>query len=144
MYKEKILRIFRKRLENDGIKDIDIIIDHIEDLLPEEQKKESVDSLIRFAEKIYQKKYGNDEIFVQIPIPAKLRMNISQFQRSNNLSHNKYKKFIEWINEVSKSEMTIHCLYNEKLYSKFESNYTEDLKIIDQKKMINSKRILTI
>ena len=145
MTNEEILRKFKRALAEEKIEDADNIVAILEEVLPLEIKKTiTVDDIIKHAERIYQKKYGIDEIFVQYPISAKIRVDVDKFRKSFKLGYNEYKNFIVWLLECNEDRMNVYDLYNEKLYNKFKENYEEDKEIIKEKKKLNTKRIMTI
>ena len=145
MTNEEILRKFKRALAEEKIEDADNIVSILEEVLPLEIKKTiTVDDIIKHAEKIYQNKYGKDEIFVYHPLSAKIRVDADKFRKSFKLGYNEYKNFIVWILECNEDRMNVYDLYNEKLYNKFKENYEEDKEIIKEKKKLNTKRIMTI
>jgi len=145
MTNEEILRKFKRALTDEKIEDADNIVSILEEVLPLEIKKTiTVDDIIKYAERIYQKKYGIDEIFVQYPISAKIRVDVDKFRKSFKLGYNEYKNFIVWLLECNEDRMNVYDLYNEKLYNKFKENYEEDKELIKEKKKLNTKRILQI
>lgn len=140
-----LVKIFKHRLEEEGISDIDKILEIFVDILPDNNtKKKTIDDLLRYSEKIYQKKYGKDEIFVSFPISAKLRIQLTDFKKRNNIDYKKYCNFANWLLEINTTKMNVYDLMNERLYNKFLSNYKDDKKIIEEKKQINNRRILEI
>ena len=145
MTNEEILRKFKRALAEEKIEGTDNIIAILEEVLPLEIKKTiTVDDIIKHAERIYQKKYGIDEIFVQYPISAKIRVDVDKFRKLFKLGYREYRNFIVWILECNEDRMNVYDLYNEKLYNKFKENYEEDKGIIQEKKELNSSRILQI
>ena len=145
MTNEEILRKFNRALAEEKIEDADNIVSILEEVLPLEIKKTiTVDDIIKHAEKIYQNKYGKDEIFVYYPISAKIRVDIDKFRKSFKLGYKEYRNFIVWILECNEDRMNVYDLYNEKLYNKFKENYEEDKELIKEKKKLNAKRILQI
>ena len=145
MTNEEILRKFKRALTEEKIEGVDNIVSILEEVLPLEIKKTiTVDDIIKYAERIYQKKYGIDEIFVQYPISAKIRVDVDKFRKSFKLGYNEYKNFIVWLLECNEDRMNVYDLYNEKLYNKFKENYEEDKELIKEKKKLNTKRILQI
>jgi hypothetical protein len=140
-----LVKIFQHRLEEEGISDIDKILEIFVDILPDDNtKKKTIDDLLRYSEKIYQKKYGKDEIFVSFPIASKLRIQLVDFKKRNNIEYKTYCNFANWLLEINNTKMSVYDLQNQKLYNKFLSNYEEDKKTIKEKKQINNRRILEI
>ena len=145
MTNEEILRKFKRALAEEKIEDADNIVAILEEVLPLEIKKTiTVDDIIKYAEKIYQNKYGKDEIFVYHPLSAKIRVDLDKFRKLFKLGYNEYKNFIVWLLECNEDRMNVYDLYNEKLYNKFKENYEEDKELIKEKKKLNTKRILQI
>jgi len=138
-----MINIIREKLIEAGISDVDKIIEIVSDFLPDKKKK-NVSSLLRFIEKLYQKKYGEDEIFVSFPISAKFKIKISEFKKRNLISYDEYCKFGEWLIECSNEDVTIWKLIDQRLYNKFKVNYTSDKNIIEEKKKINNHNLLRI
>ena len=145
MNNNEILKRFKKALCEEGImkSEIDNILGILEEILPIE-KRNTIDDLIKYSEKIYQKKYGDDEIFVQYPLSAKIRIDLNKFRKIFNIDFKEYKRYIEWLLECNEEKMNIYDLCNNKLYKKFQDNYEKDSSIIEEKKELNSKRILRI
>lgn len=140
-----LLGVIKRELEDEGISEIDKIMNILEDLLPDENnKKKTIDDLLRYAERIFQRKYGKDEVFVSFPITAKLRILLSQFRKKNNLNYKEYSKFIEWILQCSGDKMSVYDLISEKLYDRFKENYEDDKEIIKEKTILNKKRLFKI
>ena len=145
MTNEEILRKFKRALAEEKIEDADNIVSILEEVLPLEIKKViTVDDIIKHAERVYQNKYGKDEIFVHYPLSAKIRVDVDKFRKSFKLGYNEYRNFIVWILECNEDRMNVYDLYNEKLYNKFKENYEEDKELIKEKKKLNTKRILQI
>ena len=145
MTNEEILRKFKRALAEEKIEDADNIVSILEEVLPLEIKKTiTVDDIIKHAEKIYQNKYGKDEIFVYYPLSAKIRVDVDKFRKSFKIGYNEYRNFIVWLLECNEDRMNVYDLYNEKLYNKFKENYEEDKELIKEKKKLNTKRILQI
>ena len=145
MNNNEILKRFKKALCEEGImkSEIDNILGILEEILPTE-KRNTNDDLIKYAEKIYQKKYGDEEIFVQYPLSAKIRIDLNKFRKIFNIDFKEYKRYIEWLLECNEEKMNIYDLCNNKLYKKFQENYEKDSSIIEEKKELNSKRILRL
>lgn len=121
---------------------IETIINIVKDFLPDKRKKNNVVDLLKYIEKKYQKKYGEDEIFISFPVPAKLRIKLSEFKKINNISYDKYCKFGEWLIECSGEEMSVYNLIEQKLYNKFLNNYKDDKEIINRKREVVNPKLL--
>lgn len=135
----------KQKLIDEGFDDYQIkkILNIFEDFLPIKNKK-NVTDILRNIEKKYQKKFGDDEIFITYPIPAKLRIRISDFKRRNNISYDKYCKFGEWILEMEDEKMNVYNLIDQRLYNKFEKHYDYDKYVIDEKKEINKPKLFRL
>ena len=141
-----LLEKFKARLIKENISDVEKIIDIAKDYFSDDNEfiKKTVNDILRYVEKKYQKKYGQDEILVAYPIPAKIRIKIADFKKKNDISYEKYCKFGEWLIEIEckGDEMTVFKLIDEKLYHKFQAVYKDDKEIIEEKKkIINPKNL---
>ena len=131
----------KQKLKESNIDNIDKIIEIISDYLPQEHKK-NVNDLLRYVERKYQKKYGDDEIFVSFPIPAKMRINIANFKKQNAISYQQYCKFSEWLLECQDKKISVYDLIEQRLYDKFLDDYEDDKELIQEKKELNKSKIL--
>lgn len=141
--KEKLLRKVREKFEKILFKEeLEELIELIEDYYPEDIKKDNIDSIIKYAEKIYQKKYGEDEIFISYPIPAKIRIELTKFKKENNIDYEKYKTFIDWLVLIENKNFSVFSLYDNRLYDKYLNQY--DKKEIEISKKISKKRLFSL
>lgn len=142
--KKLIEKLNSLNIDKESIADILQLVD---DYFPDtEFKKNTIDIIIKYAEKIYQNKYGMDLIFVQQPIPAKIRINLNNFKNKNSLDQKTYKKYIDWLLIKQKKELNIFSLYDSALFNLYqkEGNTDEFKARQDIEKKLNRKLILKL
>ena len=129
----------RKRLEKNNISQIDLILELIEDFVPEEKATDIASVILQYADKIYLKKYS--DIFTIYPVSPHIREGIKNFFQIHHLDEAKYKKFVEWLIEFhTEKQLSIFSLYSDKFYTKYvESDCSEE--VVQKKREINKKRI---
>lgn len=143
MRKQDILKIMSRRLTKNNIEEKDIILEWLSELIEDEPEKKN--DIILYMEKQYEKRYP-DEIFIERPIPPKLRLEVSKFQILNSLEYQQYTKFVEWL--VFMCETTFnrkpipYDLCNEVLYKKFKEREEKDSEVIVEKKLLNKNRLI--
>lgn len=142
---KKLIEKFNElNIDQEAISDI---LQLIEDYFPDNDfKKNTIDLIIQYAEKVYQNKYGMDLIFVQQPIPAKIRININNFKSKYSLDQKEYKKFIDWLLIKQKKDLNIFSLYDSALFNLYQSEKnTDEFKTRqDIEKKLNKKLILKL
>jgi len=139
-------KYIRRQLKEKGFSDTQIqqVIDIVIDLFPAE-KDDSL-SLIRYAEKKFEDKFGGESIFCTYPMAPQIMRNVTDFKSKNGLDGKKYRGFIEWVMLEGESKLNripiLHDLYNSKLFSIFVDKGKEE--VVEQKKTVQKKNLLII
>lgn len=142
--KKLIEKLNNLSIDQESITDI---LQLIEDYFPDNEfRKNTIDLVIQYAEKVYQNKYGMDLIFVQQPIPAKIRINLNNFKSKYSLDQKTYKKYIDWLLIKQKKELNIFALYDSTLFNLYQKEgNTDEFKVRqDIEKKLNRKLILKL
>jgi hypothetical protein len=142
--KQDLIKIIRKRLKNNFNEDqINQVIEVLDELIEDEQPKRF--DIVRYVEKLFETRYN--DIYIDNVSP-KLQIEINKFKNYNNIIDSKYKEFGEWLVErcetVLNRKTVPYDLYNQKLYDKFINDYKEEKVIINEKKILQKKKILSI
>ena len=139
-------RYIRRQLKEKNFSDTQIqqVIDVVIDLFPAE-KDDSL-SLIKYAEKKFEEKFGGEDVFCTFPMAPQIMRNVTDFKAKNGLDGKKYRGFIEWIMLEGESKIhrlpILHDLYNSKLFSIFVDKGKEE--VVEQKKKVQKKNLLII
>lgn len=147
--KEYISRVVIKKLTVSGVAEniIAEIRDLLDSLLPDEDKFNS-QKLIDYAEKQYQKKYGNDEFILESDVSPRLRILVDKFKSKNKISYEEYKKFVVWLIEIMPNKLnrkfTVYDILSEKFYECFKNSSKKDDEIIEEKRTIRKKQIIRL
>lgn len=135
-----------KQLKNSKFTEeqIQVVLDIVLELLPKE--KDDALSLVKYANRKFEARYGNQDIFCIYPIPSQIMKYVSEFQANNKLSGDDYRKFIQWIVLEGESFLKripkVSDLYLSKLYSIFEHNKHSES--TEKKKKALSKNLLLV
>jgi len=139
-------RILRKRLE--GLlfsPDVDIIMEWVEELFSTESTK--ID-YVKFTDKLFNKKYNDELIFVDYPVSPKVRIDIDRFIKFNQLIEKDYKDYLKWLVEmvpiIKNRPITVYDMYDQRLLNRYRKNLTTDTETINERKKISNKRILKV
>lgn len=145
MEKKDILKILSNRLEKHSIEEKDMILEWVDELIVETEKKQK--DILTYAERLYEKRYP-DEIYVEHPVPPKLRVDIYKFQKSADISEIDYRKYAEWLVEmcprIVNRKTVPYDLTNSKLYEQFKKRIQEDTVVIQEKKSLSKNRLLKL
>lgn len=86
---------------------------------------DEITKIIRYTEKKFSEKFGNDEIFVDYDNSMRARTMISGFKKKYKLTLKEYELFISWVidnsNKILKKKPNIYDISSEKIYRIYES-----------------------
>lgn len=143
------LKVLNKKLSEKGFtkKQIDEVILILQNNLKINLNFTIVD-LLNYAEKFYQKTYGEDETFFSRPVSSKLKVDISNFKLKGKVKIDSYKEFTVWmmtfIPRTYKRRPTVYDLHNSILFNIFvkykELHKEKDIK----KEKLSNKKILVV
>lgn len=117
--------------------------------LVEDPKEDIVKDSIIFVDRKFYVKYGALKPFWDISfITPAIRNNITQFIAKNNLTTESYNKFLDWAVEMvpvmfQGKAMDIYLMSNQTLYNAYVESGEQDTPILEAKKELSKKRILT-
>jgi len=135
----------KKSFTEDQIKEV---LEIVVELLP--KPKDDALSLIKYANQKFEKKYGNEGIFVYFPVSAQLMKYVTEFQQRQKLTAEKYRRYIEWL--MLMGEQKIHRiplvkdLWDSKVFAIFVNEAVNDTatEALKKKKKILSKNLLVV
>lgn len=141
-YEAYITRNLKK--ENFTEEQIRIVIDLVIGLLPKE-KDDSL-SLIKYANRKFEERYGNQQIFCFFPVSPQIMKYINDFKLTNKLNGEKYRKFIEWLMLEGEKHLgripSVKDLTLSRIFCIFEKE--KDSPKVEEKKKAKSKNLLIV
>lgn len=149
MTKDKQILYIRKEISKFlEQKDVEKVLKVVDDILDEGYSPDLVTRLIYYTDKQYQKKYGTDEIFIDYPVSAKVRVDYKRWLLKNKIDEDTCKKYIRWLvafdNVIMKRRVNVYDLYNDRIWNNFNNKIQENTESLNEKNNITKKKIFKL
>ncbi len=116
----------------------------------EDEKIEKIETVIKYVDREFKKKFGEDEMFTGFPPTASTIISLTSFKKRKKLTNKTFKDFGYWLINNPKlrkklgRKINVYDLCRDDLYRLYEKeNDLGEVNIVKHKEM-HSKRILKI
>ncbi len=116
----------------------------------EEKPEEKIETVAKYVDREFRKKFGQDEIFTGFPLTSHTVIALTSFKKKKKLTNKMYKDFGYWLINNPKlrkrlgRKINIYDLHRDDLWKLYEKEVDlGEVNIVKHKEM-HSKRIFTI